>query len=37
MTITQDEINRAEDQIVEQKEPVAFDTREYPIEVIIEK
>lgn len=28
---------KAEEQIVQQKEPVAFDTREYPIEVLINK
>lgn len=29
--------DKAEEQIVEQKEPVSFDTREYPIEVLINK
>lgn len=34
---TQEEQNRAEEQIKEEKEPVAFDTREYPVEVLIDK
>jgi uncharacterized protein with ParB-like and HNH nuclease domain len=32
-----DELQRAEEQIKEEKEPVAFDTREYPVEVLINK
>jgi len=32
-----EELNLAEQQIVEEKEPVAFDTREYPVEVLIDK
>jgi hypothetical protein len=32
-----EEQNLAEQQIIEEKEPVAFDTREYPVEVLIEK
>ena len=32
-----DKQNIAEEQIIEQKEPVSFDTREYPIEVLINK
>lgn len=35
--ISVEEQNRAEEQIIEQKEPVSFDTREYPIEVLINK
>ena len=35
--ISLEDKERAEDQIVQQKEPVAFDTREYPIEVLISK
>jgi hypothetical protein len=31
------EQNLAEQQIIEEKEPVAFDTREYPVEVLIQK
>ncbi|MDR3339230.1 MAG: DUF262 domain-containing protein [Candidatus Symbiothrix sp.] len=34
---TVEEKNRAELQILEEKEPVAFDTREYPVEVLIDK
>jgi hypothetical protein len=34
---TIEEQNRAEQQIIEEKEPVAFDTREYPVEVLIDK
>ena len=33
----QEEQNKAEEQIKEEKEPVAFDTREYPVEVLINK
>jgi uncharacterized protein with ParB-like and HNH nuclease domain len=32
-----EEQNLAEQQIIEEKEPVAFDTREYPVEVLIDK
>ncbi|MEP7171725.1 MAG: DUF262 domain-containing protein [Bacteroidota bacterium] len=32
-----DEQAKAEEQIVEEKEPVSFDTREYPVEVLIDK
>ena len=35
--ITQEQKNEAEAQIVAQKEPVSFDTREYPVEVLISK
>lgn len=35
--ITEEQKNIAEEQIVQQKEPLAFDTREYPIEVLITK
>lgn len=35
--VTIEEQKRAEEQIVEQKEPVSFDTREYPVEVLINK
>lgn len=35
--ITQEQKDQAEAQIVEQKEPVSFDTREYPVEVLITK
>jgi hypothetical protein len=34
---TIEEQNLAEQQIIEEKEPVAFDTREYPVEVLIDK
>lgn len=37
MVITVEDQNRAEQQIIEEKEPVAFDTREYPVEVLIDK
>jgi uncharacterized protein with ParB-like and HNH nuclease domain len=37
MAITLEEQKRAEQQILEEKEPVAFDTREYPVEVLIDK
>ncbi|MDR0507913.1 MAG: DUF262 domain-containing protein, partial [Dysgonamonadaceae bacterium] len=37
MVITLEDQNRAEQQIIEEKEPVAFDTREYPVEVLIDK
>jgi hypothetical protein len=37
MAITAEDQNRAEQQIIEEKEPVAFDTREYPVEVLIDK
>lgn len=35
--ISEENKEKAEEQIVQQKEPVAFDTREYPIEVLINK
>lgn len=35
--ISTEQQNKAEEQIVEQKDPVSFDTREYPIEVLINK
>lgn len=35
--ISLEDKNNAEEQIVEQKEPVSFDTREYPINVLIDK
>ena len=35
--ISLEDKEKAEEQIVQQKEPVAFDTREYPIEVLINK
>lgn len=34
---TPEEQNIAEQQIVEEKEPVSYDTREYPVEVLIKK
>lgn len=34
---TEQEKELAENQIVEQKEPVSYDTREYPVEVLIDK
>ena len=34
---TPEEQALAEDQIVEEKEPVSYDTREYPVEVLISK
>lgn len=34
---TLDEQRKAEEQIIEEKEPVSFDTREYPVEVLINK
>jgi uncharacterized protein with ParB-like and HNH nuclease domain len=37
MAITSEDKNRAEQQIIEEKDPVAFDTREYPVEVLIDK
>jgi uncharacterized protein with ParB-like and HNH nuclease domain len=37
MVKTIEEQNLAEQQIIEEKEPVAFDTREYPVEVLIDK
>jgi uncharacterized protein with ParB-like and HNH nuclease domain len=37
MKITLERKNEAEEQIIQQKEPVAFDTREYPVEVLIKK
>jgi uncharacterized protein with ParB-like and HNH nuclease domain len=37
MAKTIEEQNLAEQQIIEEKGPVAFDTREYPVEVLIDK
>lgn len=34
---TKEEQEKAEEQIIEEKEPVSFDTREYPVEVLIDK
>lgn len=34
---TEEEQNAAEQQIIEEKEPVSYDTREYPVEVLINK
>ncbi len=34
---TEEEQNSAEQQIIEEKEPVSYDTREYPVEVLINK
>lgn len=34
---TVEEQTRAEEQIIQEKEPVSFDTREYPVEVLITK
>lgn len=34
---TEEEQNAAEQQIIEKKEPVSYDTREYPVEVLINK
>ena len=35
--ITEEEKVKAEEQILEQKEPISYDTREYPVEVLIDK
>lgn len=37
MMKTEEEQNAAEQQIIEEKEPVSYDTREYPVEVLINK
>jgi len=37
MAKSTEEQKLAEQQIIEEKEPVAFDTREYPVEVLIDK
>lgn len=37
MAKTVEDQDKAEQQIIEEKEPVAFDTREYPVEVLIDK
>lgn len=34
---TEEEQNESEQQIIEEKEPVSYDTREYPVEVLINK
>jgi len=34
---TDEELKKAEEQIIEQKEPVSYDTREYPVEVLVNK
>lgn len=35
--ITEEEKIKAEEQIIEQKEPISYDTREYPVEVLVDK